>query len=147
MLKVAWKKLSENATIPKKAHLEDAGYDLYSAEEVAIHPGETKLVKTNIAVQMTPEEGWSCFGEIKDCSGNALKKKLSTKGGVVDSGYEGDVGVIIKNNADRIINIVKGDKIAQIIFQSIPLIEEVPWVEKETERGENGYGSTGMVKG
>lgn len=147
VVKVAWKALSENAVIPKKAHDSDAGYDLYSAEDVVIKAHKTVLVGTDLAVQLTPPAGWNAYALIKDTSGNAYKLKLSTKAGVVDIEYTGNVGVVIKNdNMFKKIVIKKGAKIAQLIPTLIPFTKEAEWIEKETERGDKGYGaSTGVA--
>lgn len=147
VVKVAWKALSENAVLPKKAHDSDAGYDLYSAEDVVIKAHKTVLVGTDLSVQLTPPAGWNAYALIKDTSGNAYKLKLSTKAGVVDIEYTGNVGVVIKNdNMFKKIVIKKGAKIAQLIPTLIPFTKEAEWVEKETERGDKGYGaSTGVA--
>lgn len=146
-VKVAWKKLSNNARKPEKAHDSDAGYDLFSAEDAVIKAHQTVLVKTDLAVQLTPPAGWNAYALIKDTSGNAYKLKLSTKAGVVDIEYIGNVGVVIRNNnMFKKIVIKKGAKIAQLIPTLIPFTEEAEWVEKETERGDKGYGaSTGTA--
>ena len=98
VVKVAWKKLSPTAIIPKKAHETDAGFDLFSDEDLVIKPHQTVLIKTGLAIQMTPPDGWNAYALIKDTSGNAYKLKLSTKAGVVDIEYTGNVGVVIRNN-------------------------------------------------
>lgn len=147
-VKVAWKALTDTAVKPcKPKSPDDAGFDLYSDEdEIVIKPRRTVLIKTGYAMQMTPPEGWNAFAEIKDTSGNAWKNKLSTKGGVIDIGYDGNIGVVIRNNnIFRKITVKRGDKIAQIIPFLIPAVEEAEWVEKDTVRGSDGYGSTGVV--
>lgn len=146
-LKIAWKKLTETAKKPSKPKSnDDAGYDLYSDEEVIIKPHQTILIKTGYAIQMTPPSGWNAFAEVKDTSGNALKNKLSTKGGVIDIGYDSDIGVVIRNNNFfKKIKIRKGDKIAQLIPFLIPVTEETEWINKTTVRGSDGYGSTGIA--
>lgn len=149
VVKVAWKKLSPTAIIPKKAHETDAGFDLYSDEDLVIKPHQTVLIKTGLAIQMTPPDGWNAYALIKDTSGNAYKLKLSTKAGVVDIEYTGNVGVVIRNNnMFKKIVIKKGAKIAQLIPTLIPFTEEVLWTDRETERGDKGYGaSTGTANG
>lgn len=147
-VKVAWKALTPTAKKPcKPKSNDDAGFDLYSDEdEIVIKPHRTVLIKTGYAMQMTPPEGWNAFAEIKDTSGNAYKQKLSTKGGVIDIGYDGNVGVVIRNNNFfKKIKVKRGDKIAQIIPFLIPITEEAEWIEKETVRGSDGYGSTGVA--
>ncbi len=147
IVKVAWKKLSPTAIIPKKAHETDAGFDLFSDEEVVIKPHQTVLIKTGLAIQLTPPEGWNAYALIKDTSGNAYKLKLSAKAGVVDIEYTGNVGVVIRNNnMFKKILIKKGAKIAQLVPTLIPFTEETSWVEKKTARGDKGYGaSTGTA--
>lgn len=149
VVKVAWKKLTDTAIIPKKAHETDAGFDLFSDEDLVIKAHQTVLIKTGLAIQLTPPEGWNAYALIKDTSGNAYKLKLSTKAGVVDIEYTGNVGVVIRNNnMFKKIVIKKGAKIAQLIPTLIPFTEEVLWTEKETTRGDKGYGaSTGTANG
>ena len=147
-IRIAWKPLSSTAKKPcKPKSPDDAGFDLYSDEDkVVIKPHKTVLIKTGYAMQMTAPDGWNAFAEIKDTSGNAYKQKLSTKGGVIDIGYDGNVGVVIRNNnMFKKIVISRGDKIAQIIPFAIPEVEEVEWVDKTTVRGSDGYGSTGVA--
>ena len=146
VLKVAWKSLTDTAKKPAKAYDDDAGYDLFSDEDVVIWPHQTVLIKTGFAIQMTPPDGWNAFLEIKDTSGNAYTLKLSTKAGVVDKSYTGEVGVIIRNNNFfKKIKIQRGAKIAQAIPFLIPYTEEAKWEKKETKRGKKGYGSTGIA--
>mgnify|MGYP003468501340 FL=1 len=146
-VKVAWKKLSPTAIIPKKAHETDAGFDLFSDEDLVIKAHQTALIKTGLAVQLTPPKGWNAYALVKDTSGNAYKLKLSTKAGVVDIEYTGNVGVVIRNNnMFKKIVIKKGAKIAQLIPTLIPFTEEAVWEDRETERGDKGYGdSTGIA--
>lgn len=147
IVKVAWKKLSPTAIIPKKAHETDAGFDLFSDEDIVIKAHQTVLVKTGLAVQLTPPRGWNAYALVKDTSGNAYKLKLSTKAGVVDIEYTGNVGVVIRNNnMFKKIVIKKGSKIAQLIPTLIPFTEEAVWKDRKTERGDKGYGeSTGTA--
>ena len=145
-IKLAFKKLTETAILPQKPKSQtDAGYDLYSDIDKTIQPNETTLINTGIAVQQYSPSSWNSYCLVKDTSGNALKKKLSVKAGVVDKEYRGEIGVVIKNNSTEPISIVKGDKIAQLIPTLIPLVEEVDWVDDVTSRGIDGFGSTGVV--
>lgn len=146
MLEIAWKKLKEDAKKPQRAHDTDAGFDLYAAEDMDIHYKETVIVPTGYAVQQFPPEGWNSFGKVEDTSGNAARVQIKTAGGVIDVDYQGEIGVIIRNNnPDETVHIIKGKKIAQIIFHLLPIIKEVEWKEIETERGSDGFGSTGVA--
>ena len=145
-IKIAWKQLPNGVKKPSKNHNDDAGYDLFAAEDVVIKPHQTVLIKTGYAIQATPPAGWNCFAEIKDTSGNAYRLKLSTKAGVVDKGYTGDIGVVIRNNNFfKKIKIKAGAKVAQLIPFLIPITEEVEWVDEATERGDKGFGSSGVA--
>ena len=135
------KRLSDRAQLPTKAHLGDLGYDLYSNDVIAIFPGETRVVKTGIAIQFP--EGYGGF--IKDRSSVATKRRLFTVAGVIDNGYIGEIGIALYNGGDSMANISLGEKIAQLVL--IPTVdfkvEEVDEVISADFRGEGGFGSTG----
>jgi dUTP pyrophosphatase len=135
------KKIIETALLPEKAHSGDLGYDLFSAEDVSIFPGETKLVTTGVALQFPIGYG----GIIKDRSSMATQRKLFTVAGVIDNGYVGELKVALHNSGYNLQKIESGDKIAQLIF--IPVsnfqVHEVSEVYSSDARGEGGFGSTG----
>ena len=139
MLKI--KRLSNTATPPQKAHAGDLGYDLFSAEGVAIFPNETKVVKTGIAIQFPAGYG----GFIKDRSSVATKKGLHTVAGVIDNGYIGEICIALYNGTDSLVRVAPGEKIAQLVL--IPTVNfevtEVDEVVSADQRGEGGFGSTG----
>ena len=134
------KKLTEHSIVPKFAHEGDAGMDLYSSEDMEIKPGERVQIPTGIAMHI-PD---NCVGLIWDKSGLSHKFGLKTLGGVIDSGYRGEIKIGIINLSNEYYKIEKGHKVAQIIIQEIvrPTIEEVEDLE-DSSRGENGFGSTG----
>lgn len=141
------KYLSEEAYVPTK-NWGDAGYDLYSVEDYVLKPLERKLFKTDVSMSIPVDY----FGRIVDRSGNALKKGLHVVAGVVDSIYRGEVGVVLVNLnqlhfhdlGKQNIEIKKGDRIAQIIFERY---SEANFVEvdqlDESPRGQKGFGSSG----
>ncbi len=159
------KRLRESAVIPTYAKQFDSGFDLVAAEDVVIAPGETKLVPTGLAFEIP--EGYEI--QVRPRSGMTLKTRLRVQFGTVDAGYRGDVGIIVDNisrdnwsNAARLINnsyayetldecipgsylIKTGDRIAQGVIAAVEhtTFEEVDDLN-ETERGTNGYGSTGI---
>ncbi len=136
------KKLTEKAHLPERAKSGDLGYDLFSAEKVTIGPGGMRPVRTGVALEFPL--GWG--GIIKDRSSMAMKR-ITTSAGVIDSGYRGEIVVLLGNQSDENFVIEPGDKIAQLV----PM-EETPWevmeVDEinETHRGEDGFGSTGKKK-
>lgn len=141
MIKVKIVKISEDAIVPKYATSQDAGCDIYSIEDVIIKSKEYKSIRTGIKIEIP--EGY--YGRIAPKSGLALKNGIDTLAGVVDSGYRGEINVLLINNSNFDFNIEKGNKIAQIIFEKMDqaIFEEVKELN-ETDRGENGFGSTGL---
>lgn len=134
------KKLTEDATIPTKANKTDAGYDLYAIENYEIPSGCRKGIKTGIALAIP--NGY--VGLIWPRSGLAVKYGIDTLAGVIDSGYRGEIIVMLQNHGVVPVPINKGDRIGQILFQSIanlPILE-VNNLE-ESDRGEKGFGSSG----
>jgi dUTP pyrophosphatase len=135
------KKLSEYAQLPQKAHAGDLGYDLFSNEGSAIFPGETKVIKTGIAIEFPAGYG----GFIKDRSSVATKKGLFTVAGVIDNGYIGEICIALHNGTDSLIHVGPGEKIAQLVL--IPTVNfevtEVDEVISADQRGVGGFGSTG----
>lgn len=140
-MKLKIKKINSNAVIPKYAHEGDAGFDLSSVEEYLLSPGKKILIKTGL--QMEIPSGF--FGSIRDRSGLAYKNGIHVLAGVVDSGYRGEVGVILVNHGEEDFKINVGDRIAQMIIHphETPEIEEAEDTS-ETSRGEGGFGSTGV---
>lgn len=138
ILKVA--KLTENAFIPTRGSKQAAGYDLYSAYNCVIPSRGKILAKTDIQIAL-PD---GCYGRVAPRSGLAHKHFIDVGAGVIDQDYRGNVGVIMFNFGEEEFAVKKGDRIAQLILERIftPEIEEFPTLE-ETERGANGYGSTG----
>lgn len=138
------KKLNDMAIIPKKAHDDDAGFDLYAAilDPVVIHPHKTLLIGTGISVELPK----FTFGAIFARSGLAFKYGLApaNKVGVVDAGYRGEVCVALHNHSEYIREVKPGERIAQMVVMpyvnvSLELTEDL----SDTDRGEGGFGSTG----
>jgi dUTP pyrophosphatase len=120
----------------------DAGIDLYATEDCIIQPGEQRLIKTGISVSFSPDY----YLRIAPRSGLAYKNGIDTMAGVVDSSYRGEIGVILRNHSvatEFIIN--RGDRIAQMIPERISQ-EHFIFVSEldDSERGEGGFGSTGV---
>lgn len=126
---------------------EAAGADLKSAEDIIIPAGKSVLVKTGVKLVIPPEH----VGLIHPRSGLALKYGITVLNtpGTIDSDYRGEIGVILYNTSDRDFSVVVGDRIAQIVFQRYEKVilthggAEIP-MDEDTERGEGGFGSTGV---
>ena len=132
--------VEQGARCPTRAHETDAGYDLYSNEEVMIAAQEKVLVSTG--VKMAIPSGY--FGKIFSRSGLAVKSDLEVGAGVIDSGYRGEVKVLLRNHSGIPKIIKRGEKIAQIVF--LPYVTfNMSFVSSlnESDRGEAGFESTG----
>ena len=147
-VKVQIKKLSEDAIIPQYAHPTDAGADICAIEETKLEPGETKIVKTGLAVAIPT--GYEI--QVRPRSGLSLKSglRIANAPGTIDTDYRGEIGIIMTNTNDIPYVIDKEMKIAQLLIAPTPRIkwDEVFTIEElgSTERGEGGFGSTGSKK-
>lgn len=92
-LTIGFKRLSENATLPTKAHASDSGWDLFAAEDVIIAPGDTVVIPTDIATQLPP--GFEA--QVRPRSGITSKTKLRVQLGTIDNAYRGNIGIIVDN--------------------------------------------------
>jgi len=139
-MKLKIKKINEDAKSFSYAHQGDAGMDVYSCEEKIIKAGERAIIKTGISISL--ESGHVAL--VWDKSGLASKKGIKTMAGVIDSGYRGEIKIVILNTSNEDFKIEKHDKIAQILIQPIikAEIEEVTSLD-ETSRNKDGFGSTG----
>ena len=138
--------LSVKDFIPFKAHESDAAYDIMAAKSKMIGPLDTAVIPAGFKIELEP--GYEA--QIRPRSGNALKKKIQVANspGTIDSGFRGEVGVIIFNaNKDESLFVKKGDKIAQMVIAKLPQVEMeiVDNVDTESDRGVNGFGSTGLA--
>lgn len=142
MFELKIKKLNEDAIIPKIAHKGDAGMDLYSISEVEIPVGETRLIKTGIAIQLPH----MTEAQVRPRSGLALKHSITVLNtpGTIDEGYRGEIGVILINHGKETFKVEKHMKIAQMLVKPIYGVNVVEVDElSDSERGEGGFGSTG----
>lgn len=138
-----YKKLSTNALTPTRATDQAAGYDLYSNMRYIIPPRNKCLIFTDIMLQIPI----GYYGRIAPRSGLANKYSIDVGGGVIDSDYRGNIGVILFNHSEDAFYINKHDKIAQIIITKIitPELIEINTVEETTQRGDKGFGSSDIV--
>ena len=138
-----YSRLHSDARAPAHAHGGDAGYDLHAAEAVRLGPGERASVGTGIAVAI-PD---GCAGLVLPRSGLAAKHGIALVNapGLIDSGYRGEVRVLLLNtDRDEPFEVSVGDRIAQLLlvrFESGE-VQEVESLD-ETVRGAGGFGSTG----
>ena len=138
--KVQVQLLNEYAKVPTRANLTDAGFDLYSIDELQIAPQSRQTVKTGVSLEMPDHFA----GLIWPRSGLSVKSGIDVLAGVIDSGYRGEIMVCLYNTSKEVVEIKRGDRIAQIIFQEVPLVSlSLSETLGSSQRGENGFGSTG----
>ena len=134
------RRVDDAATFPTKANLSDAGFDLYSVENIIIAPQSRKTIRTGIALEMPK----NMAGLVWPRSGLSVKSGIDVLAGVIDSGYRGEIMVCLYNTSKEVVDIKHGDRIAQIIFQEVPVVTmEVHSTLGSSQRGDNGFGSTG----
>ena len=136
--------MDKSLPLPDYQHYgEDAGIDLISAESIELISGDYKLIKTGLKIAIPQGYG----GFVYPRSGLALKHGITVLNadGVIDSGYRGEIGVLLINHGKKDFKINKGDRIAQLIIHKVFNIE---WEEiedlDESTRGSGGFGHTGV---
>ena len=132
-----------NAKMPTYSSGQAAGLDLYAAESASIASGQTRLIKTGLKMEIP--EGY--FGGIYARSGLSVKHGLRPANctGVIDSDYRGEIMVALHNDSPMMQIISAGDRIAQLIIQPYERVEFTIVDDlSDTERGEGGFGSTGI---
>ena len=140
-MKIKIKKLHPDAKIPHYANEGDAGLDLFTIEPFEIEPGERKSIPLGLALEIP--EGY--VGLLWDKSGLSHKYGIKSFGGVIDSGYRGEIHAGIMNLSDKFFSFEKGHKIIQLLIQKVEHVEfEEASDLLSTIRGEKGFGSSGQ---
>lgn len=156
---VEFKKLYEDSVLPSKAHESDAGFDLYvhsfagcmngkvtpwDVDLCVLNPGVRVLAKCGFGMALP--EGFEA--QIRPRSGLALKHGISVVNspGTIDAGWRSEVGVILINTGNQSFEILKGNRIAQMVIKRVPeiVVLEVDELTPASERGQAGFGSSGI---
>lgn len=136
-------KLDENAQVPTYAHVTDAAADLYAAETIVI-PAHSQSTMVNTGVHIALPEGWMAMIFPRSSIGSKTGLRLSNSAGIIDSDYRGILGVLYDNISNEDYTINAGDRIAQLmVMPSYRFKPQVVDILPTTERGENGFGSSG----
>ena len=142
MIELPIQRLRDDAVVPARAYAGDAGLDLAACERVELAPGERALVGTGLAVAIP--EGYA--GYVQPRSGLAAKHGITIVNtpGLVDSGYRGELRVILHNTDPRETFVVEpGMRIAQLVLLAVPPVDPVVVDDlPATERGGRGFGSS-----
>jgi dUTP pyrophosphatase len=136
-------RLSNDAVLPAAARPGDAGFDLSSAMDAEIGPGERVSIPTGVAVAIPPGHA----GLVLPRSGLAAREglTLANSPGLIDAGYRGElICAMVNLDRDRSVHVARGDRIAQLVIVALPVLSPT-WVDElpESERGDGGFGSTG----
>jgi dUTP pyrophosphatase len=136
------RRLRDDAIVPTRAYDGDAGLDLAACERVVLEPGERATVGTGLAIAIP--DGYAGF--VQPRSGLAAKNGITIVNtpGLVDSGYRGELKVILLNTDEHDAFVVEpGMRIAQLVVMPVPLVDPVEVDElPESERGVRGFGSS-----
>lgn len=137
---------TEDVPLPKRMSEQASGFDVFAAvtEDVTLRPGERALIPTGFALAMPPE----LEAQIRPRSGLALKHGITCLNtpGTIDADYRGEVKVLLVNLGQEPFTIRRNERIAQMVFQTVPAVrlEQVPELT-ETKRGAGGFGHTGRA--
>lgn len=144
-------KLDEGAKMPTRAHETDAGLDIYAREDQIVPARESAIFDTGVHIELPYVYGSNGFfaekyktvGFLKSKSGLNVKHGITSEG-VIDMGYTGSIVVKLYNHSGVDYKVKAGDKISQLVIH--PILTPTPYLVgslEETERGDNGFGSSG----
>lgn len=142
MMTIKLKPMRNGYVLPIKKHTNDAGYDLAAPEDDMIGPFETKKINMGYAIQL--DDGyWAAIVSRSGLAKNYIT--VANSPGIIDSGYRGEIGVLLHNSDDVPFQIKKGDRIAQMIVHRVceAEIQEVQELSN-SDRGAGGFGSSGV---
>lgn len=141
-MQASFQRLDPEVEIPTRSHIGDAAVDLQARYDITLEPGERAAVPTGLAVAIP--DGFA--GLVLPRSGHARRLGVGVVNGpgLIDSGYRGEVSVLLINHGSERVSFSKGERIAQL---AVVPVAAVDWVEVEeldqTPRGSDGFGSTG----
>jgi dUTP pyrophosphatase len=141
--------LNEHARLPVRSTPGSAGYDITSCVDVTIPARGRALVSTGLKIHLPSRY---MYARVASRSGLALKNGVFCIGGVVDADYSGEIGVILVNSTEQNFEVKRGDRVAQLVVElialpSIAAVNDQEYAElhsDNTQRGANGYGSSGL---
>lgn len=141
-MQVKIKHLSDRARTPTYGSAGAACFDLYAADSLAVAPGRSTVVPTDLAFEVP--EGYVLMAYSRSGHGFKHGVRLANNTGVVDSDYRGHVPVCLHNDGRDVFYVRQGDRVAQAMIVPVPRVEFAVVDElSSTERGANGFGSTG----
>lgn len=143
-IKIGFKKLNEEAIMPKYSRVGDACLDISSIEEIVLEPGDFKSIKTGLGIELPA----NTEALVRPRSGLAAKHGITVLNtpGTIDENFKGEIGVILINHGKESFKVEKGMRIAQLAIKNTidVFVEEVNELS-DSNRGENGFGSSGLL--
>jgi dUTP pyrophosphatase len=142
-MQINFVRLDSELPVPTTGHIGDAAVDLHSRVEVVLKPGERSAIPTGLAVAIP--EGYA--GLVLPRSGHSMRWGVGVVNGpgLIDSGYRGEISVLLINHGQETVTFERRSRIAQLAVVPMPTVD---WVEvddlDETGRGSGGFGSTGV---
>ena len=141
-MQISVQKLDKELPTPTRAHPDDAGLDLYSAETHTLEKGARAALPTGLAVALPPGHA----GLVTPRSGLAVRHGISivNSPGLIDAGYRGEIKVVLVNLGERPVTVKRGDRIAQLVIIEVTMATPIVVDDLDaTGRGVAGFGSTG----
>ena len=136
---LVFEKLGPNAVLPTRGYPDDAGLDLYAESSAIIDGGQFKDISMGVAVSL-PDGYWA---RITGRSSTLRQRGLLVNEGIIDTGYTGPLYAGVKNLSLDPVSVMRGERIAQLILHRNIILEPQWGQVKESERGSNGFGSSG----
>lgn len=141
---IQFRRIVADAKLPRKAHADDACFDVYASNYTNIYPGDTGIISTGFEIALP--EGYA--GLVCSRSGLAAKESVFVLNapGMIDAGYRGELRVILHNASKHaVLTVDRGDRVAQLFVQRVlpATCVEVDAFLGETTRGAGGFGSSG----
>lgn len=126
--------------MPKRAHIMDAGLDIFALNNGIVKAGQSAIFHTGVHIELA----LGTFGDMRSKSGLMFNHDI-TSDGTIDAGYQGEIMVKLFNHGSEDYSVKRGDKISQLVI--VPLLhaefERVDAFDSATDRGNGGFGSTG----
>jgi dUTP pyrophosphatase len=136
-------KIREDAFIPERAHETDSGYDCRIPENIILRAGQLIVVSLGFRIQLP--RGWEC--QMRSRSGIASKYSVLFALGIgtIDNEYRGEIKIPLINASNTMVRFDRGTKISQMVFKKIDRVRIMEdKIDTNTDRGEGGFGSTGL---
>ena len=132
--------IDDGAFAPTRAHSTDAGLDLRTPVDITVPPHGSCIIDTGVHIELPQRT----VGMLKSKSGLNVKSDIISEG-VIDEGYTGSIVVKLRNTGSSPVYFSRGDKVTQLVVMPVFYVpvELVPSLDMETDRGANGFGSTG----